>query len=91
MVIDDDNTRHQLFYKDFEFIPLKYWKSNKSNITYPIEWEINIPSLNIYNILVPIRYNQEGQLFTKYYWDGIIKTNNAIGYTELFGYPLNYI
>jgi predicted secreted hydrolase len=86
LIIDSNDNRHWLSYEDFEFIKLNYWKSNKTNITYPIEWKLNIFDQKINQTLIPYRNNQETNLLFLNFWDGIIHSENAIGFTELFGY-----
>ncbi|MDJ0625882.1 MAG: lipocalin-like domain-containing protein [Candidatus Caenarcaniphilales bacterium] len=74
----------------------KKWKSPKTNIEYPLEWEITIPKLNLGLKVIPKMFNQEltTQKSTAVnYWEGAIKVIDRVsgkkigsGYLELTGY-----
>lgn len=59
-----------------ELKPLEYWKSPKSNITYPVKWQIIVPDLNIDVISTAVIPEQElkikfGPFTAMYYWEGM--------------------
>jgi len=45
--ISQNGNTETLSAEDFKVVPGKKWTSNKSNIVYPMEWVIDIPSRNI--------------------------------------------
>ncbi len=75
---------------DFEVIPGKKWVSNQSNIAYPTEWVINIPSKNINLSVKSINESNEfDAMLTTYniYWEGAIKvqgSHTGQGFMELY-------
>jgi predicted secreted hydrolase len=72
--------------------PIEYWRSNKTNIRYPIKWNIKIPSLGIDIYTNPTVKNQElvlERLIKLNYWEGRCTVNgshNGQAYAELVGY-----
>ncbi|MGK7389042.1 MAG: lipocalin-like domain-containing protein [Candidatus Cyclobacteriaceae bacterium M2_1C_046] len=61
---------------DVELKPLEYWKSPKSNITYPVKWQIIVPELEIDVISTAVIPEQElkinfGPFTALYYWEGM--------------------
>ncbi|HCG91012.1 MAG TPA: hypothetical protein DEZ08_04160 [Dehalococcoidia bacterium] len=82
---------------DFTLIPTKIWVSNRTNLSYPIIWELSIPSLSTILNISAITENSEffGENFvTQPYWEGatditgIFKETNmpGVGFMELVGY-----
>jgi len=75
---------------DFNITPKKKWVSNKSNIVYPTEWEIDIPSKNI-KITIESRNesNEFDAKLTTYniYWEGAVSiqgSHTGFGFMELY-------
>ena len=96
LVSADGMARHL---KQNEFIvkPLTQWKSKRSGITYPLGWELELPSLGIKLNLSPDLYDQELynlRSISASYWEGSVTVEGAIsgdpvkgkGYVELVGY-----
>ena len=76
--------------EDFNVTPKKGWTSKKTNIVYPIEWDIEIPSKNI---KITIKSRNESNEFdaklTTYniYWEGAVSvqgTHTGFGFMELY-------
>ncbi|MBX3617925.1 MAG: hypothetical protein KF839_12445 [Nitrosomonas sp.] len=76
--------------EDFNVIPKKEWTSKKTNIVYPTEWNIEIPSKNI---RITIKSRNESNEFdaklTTYniYWEGAVSvqgTHTGFGFMELY-------
>lgn len=96
MVFPDGKQQH-LKTTDFKLRPLEYWQSKKSGATYPVAWEISVPSEQLVLKSEPLLRAQE--LITDKstrvtYWEGLSefkgeKKGAAIsgkGYIELTGY-----
>jgi predicted secreted hydrolase len=75
----------------------RHWKSKKSGATYPLQWNVAIPSLRITLALSPLLDDQE--LVTREstrvtYWEGAVNVSgsfddvavNGEGYVEMTGY-----
>lgn len=76
--------------EDFNVTPKKGWASKKTNIVYPTEWDIEMPSKNI---KVTIKSRNESNEFdaqlTTYniYWEGAVSvqgTHTGFGFMELY-------
>ncbi len=73
----------------------KYWKSSKTGASYPLHWEILIPSKKISLKVSPLSKSQEVVFGNINYWEGPLKVSGRInnkdvrgrGYMELVGYP----
>jgi predicted secreted hydrolase len=77
---------------DFSLRPGKKWTSNKTGISYPVEWQINIPGKNIALTTRGILNDSEFDAkLTTYniYWEGAVEvtgTHTGQGFMELSGY-----
>ena len=96
LVFPDGRTQH-LSAADVELTPLTTWTSPASNATYPQQWRVTIPSLNLSLQLTPLLADQElhtGRSTQVTYWEGAVdvtgmEKNEPIrgqGYIELTGY-----
>ena len=96
LVFPDGRTQH-LSAADVELTPLTTWTSPASNATYPQQWRVTIPSLNLSLQLTPLLADQElrtGRSTQVTYWEGAVavegtERGQAItgqGYIELTGY-----
>jgi predicted secreted hydrolase len=78
---------------DFQLIPEKFWESATTKATYPVQWRLNIPKLNLELEVTPPVINQELDL-SVVYWEGCIRLKGrragkpveGVGYMELTGY-----
>lgn len=90
--IAKDGTTQSLNNKDIELIPIDYWVSEKSQHRYPIEWQINLVSLNK-SFTVSARF-QNQELFNSvpfpfFYWEGqslVSGSESGRAYLEMVGY-----
>lgn len=89
-----DGTARHLTHDEYTLRPLAYWESPETRGRYPIEWELNVPSLALaIRITTPVR-RQELVLMPIAYWEGLIdlsgtRAGAAVkghGYMELTGY-----
>ena len=70
------------------------WKSSKSGATYPAEWRLGIPKLDLTLSGKPLIPNQELTTSTSTYWEGAVAFQGELqgeeldgkGYVELTGY-----
>ncbi len=96
LVFPDGRTQH-LSATDVELTPLTTWTSPASNATYPQQWRVTIPALNLSLQLTPLLADQElrtGRSTQVTYWEGAVdvtgtEKNEPIrgqGYIELTGY-----
>lgn len=79
---------------DYRLTPLRFWKSSKTQATYPVAWKIEVPSLGL-NVEVETPLDsQELVLKPIAYWEGAVRAKAmkggrsvlARGYMELTGY-----
>jgi predicted secreted hydrolase len=78
---------------DFQLVPEKFWESAATKTTYPVQWRLNIPKLNLELEVTPPVINQELDL-SVVYWEGCIRLKGrragkpveGVGYLELTGY-----
>ncbi len=95
--IDKDSKKVDIKPKEISIKVLDHWRSSKTGIVYPSEWNIQIKKLNLNLGVVPYVKNQEiDSLFNTgtTYWEGAakvtgIKKNKKVegeGYVELVGY-----
>jgi predicted secreted hydrolase len=88
-----DGATTDLARDDYRLVPEKFWESSASKATYPIEWKLSIPKLNLELEVTPPVKNQELDL-SVVYWEGCIrlkgrragKAVDGVGYMELTGY-----
>jgi predicted secreted hydrolase len=101
--VDSEGRSRHLTFADFSLIPTgKTWRSRESGATYPVSWQIGVPSLGIKLEVMTELENQEITSragITPNYWEGAITVSGTrdsssvagIGYLEMTGYdkPLN--
>lgn len=74
---------------DFTIVPGEKWTSSKSNITYPISWNIDIPKKNISITIQGINKNNEFDatlISYNIYWKGPVRvrgSHTGLGFMEL--------
>ena len=68
---------------EIELEPTKFWTSDKSGVTYPIQWKLQIPSHDIDLKIEAQIPHQELQLkyrvFSMEYWEGMCAAEGTIG------------
>jgi predicted secreted hydrolase len=91
--VDAEGNLTPLGNADFSIVSSGTWTSDESGATYPSEWTINVPTLEIQVQVAPLIPDQE--LTVSYaYWEGAIRANgikqglpvDGYGYAELTGY-----
>lgn len=74
---------------EFQLSPTRYWKSPATEKRYPLNWEMSIPSEQLFLLAAPVIQNQEHTHMATY-WEGAVRfTGKGIegsGYIELTGY-----
>jgi len=96
-LVSADGVARHLKQNEFIIKPLTQWKSKRSGITYPLGWELELPSLGIKLNLSPDLYDQELynlRSISASYWEGSVSVEGTIsddlvkgkGYVELVGY-----
>jgi len=91
--IAPDGTTTHLSREDFEITVGDTWRSPHSGATYPAQWTVNIPSVDLILEIVPHMADQELNV-SFIYWEGAVRvsgehqgqTVNGNGYVEMTGY-----
>ncbi|HCQ84994.1 MAG TPA: hypothetical protein DIV36_10295, partial [Verrucomicrobiales bacterium] len=96
--VDPEGTLTQQALSDDMWQPVRFWRSPETLITYPVEWELHLPSSKgsakeSYRV-VPLFDGQEmiGRISGVTYWEGACEirdaSNQVVGeaYMELAGY-----
>ena len=92
--INADGSSEHLQRDQFTLHAGKTWHSQKTGATYPLEWEIAIPSHSIVLAVTPRLSDQELVVPPVSYWEGAIRAVghradgaiSGLGYMELTGY-----
>jgi predicted secreted hydrolase len=94
-LVEPDGTPRHLAQSDVKIRVLDYWKSDRSDTSYPSRWEVSVPSQDIALTLKPFIADQEMRVsFT--YWEGAVDISGSSngapvrgsGYVELTGYAV---
>jgi predicted secreted hydrolase len=96
LVFTDGHTQH-LSASDFELTPLNTWTSPTSKATYPQQWRVTVPLLNLSLELTPLLADQElrtSRSTQVTYWEGAVDVTGTErgqqlkgrGYIEMTGY-----
>jgi predicted secreted hydrolase len=77
-----------LEHKDFSIEPTGFWKSPRTNATYPSGWKLKVPKLNLDLAVTPVMPDQE--LDTRgttmiVYWEGACEVAGKAGESEIAG------
>lgn len=87
--------------KNVALHPLSYWRSPTTGITYPVEWQIQLPELSMNLHVIPLLHDQEMQILgpLQAIWEGACTLNGESlsppgfrtpvkgkGFIELVGY-----
>ena len=87
-LVQPDGTAQRLSQGEVSLDVLDTWTTPDGTHTYPIEWQLEIPSENIDLHVVPLFRNQELDVFVRY-WEGAVRVGGSAtgrGYVELTGY-----
>lgn len=86
--IDAKGVSTNLLARDFSLTPKRFWKSERTKTSFPVEWSVVVPSLHL-NLVVNAKVDdQEMKTFVPY-WEGAIDisgSSSGQGYLELTGY-----
>lgn len=91
--VSPEGETRRLMSHDFRLTPTSEWTSPRSGTTYPVEWEIVVPSLDATLTVDPKLRDQELS-GTFVYWEGAVRVSGTMdgepvegeGYVELTGY-----
>jgi len=80
--------------EDFYLKPVRTWKSGQTQASYPVAWELRIPSLKLELQIEAAKAAQELNLSPIVYWEGAVRATGhldgtsakAKGYLEMTGY-----
>ena len=92
-LIERDGTVMRLRAEDVESEPLAYWTSQRTHVTYPLAWQISIPTQELALSVEPYLEDQEIDRTVRY-WEGAVRVSGRArgaqidgqGYLELAGY-----
>lgn len=95
--VDASGVAHSLSAKDFSLFPSDAWRSSSSGASYPLRWDIKVPSLDLELTEQTALKNQElfsSSGITPSYWEGAVTYEGkihgqpvkAVGYLEMTGY-----
>ncbi len=93
-LVDANGDATHLRREDFSLRPLSHWKSGRTGGSYPIAWELAIPSRELILRIQPRLDDQELALGVINYWEGAVRAAGTragrslqgVGYMELTGY-----
>lgn len=73
-LINTDGSYRRLLKDEFSIKVVNHYTSEKTGARYPAQWEINIPSENLFLRVTPLMKDQEVVAYSStgnYYWEGI--------------------
>ena len=91
-IIYKEGNTENLEMNDFKIEVIDIWQTS-DQIIYPNKWKINVEKMNLDMEITPVIYDQEMNLFFRY-WEGAVRINGTLngekisgyGYVELTGY-----
>lgn len=91
--VEPDGSKSYLSLQDVELDVLSFWKTSDGSVTYPSQWNLNIPGKNLELEITPHISDQELNVTVRY-WEGAVKVKgnkkgksiSGNGYVELTGY-----
>jgi predicted secreted hydrolase len=90
--IDAQGRARHLAHSEFSLAPQRYWKSGRTGASYPVRWQIRVPSLGISLDAAAAIDEQElaaGDQTGPAYWEGSVNytgSTSGSGYLEMTGY-----
>jgi predicted secreted hydrolase len=90
--IDAQGRARHLAYSEFSLTPQRYWKSGRTGASYPVRWQIRVPSLGISLDAAAAVDAQELAVSDQAgpaYWEGAVTYTGSAsgsGYLEMTGY-----
>lgn len=95
--VDSDGNATHLTHQDFTIEPTGFWKSPRTNATYPSGWKLKVPKFDLDLTITPVIEDQE--LDTRgttmiVYWEGACQVESeklsGQAYVELVGYDRSH-
>lgn len=71
--------------QEFSLAPLAYWE-NPQGVSYPIKWEIRIPSQNAVLTVLAVMPDQENRFSFFQYWEGAVQVEGVVNGKPVIGY-----
>jgi predicted secreted hydrolase len=87
-LVGPDGAKTPLQRGDVTLEVLDTWTTPDGTHTYPIEWQLRVPSQNVDVRVTPLMKNQEMDVTVRY-WEGAVRvegSHSGRGYVELTGY-----
>jgi predicted secreted hydrolase len=92
-IVDASGVATRLTRDDARLTVVGEWRSDRTGVTYPVAWRLELPAENLSLEIVPFLENQEVDLSVRY-WEGAVRARGsaagtpvtAQGYLELAGY-----
>jgi geranylgeranyl pyrophosphate synthase/predicted secreted hydrolase len=77
----------QAEYEELQLTPLRFWESPRSHIRYPVEWRIQIPTLELDAVYKPLIDDQEIALLgvARAVWEGAGRVTGTVGGRDISG------
>jgi len=91
-LVERDGRTRQLSVSDFTLVPGRQWRSPKSGASYPVVWQVRVPSAGL-DLAVEAALDAQ-ELRTRRstnvtYWEGSVRVSGSatgVGYLEMTGY-----
>ncbi len=90
--VDAQGRARHLSREDFSLTPLERWTSPQTTGSYPVRWQVRVPSLNISLVAEAALKEQELRALDAAgpsYWEGAVRysgSQTGVGYLEMTGY-----
>jgi geranylgeranyl diphosphate synthase type I len=74
-------------FRTFEAVPMRFWESSTTHITYPVSWIVKIPEIGAEITINPVCDNQEIPVlgFMRAVWEGAATASGIIEGRRFFG------
>jgi geranylgeranyl pyrophosphate synthase len=74
-------------FRDFEAVPVRFWESTKTHITYPVCWILKIPEISAEITINPVTDDQEIPVlgFMRAVWEGAATASGTVGKLQFSG------
>jgi predicted secreted hydrolase len=92
-LVDADGVAVRLSADDVRLTVVDEWRSERTGVTYPVAWRMELPAENLSLVIEPYLEDQEIDLSVRY-WEGAVRARGTAagtridgqGYLELAGY-----
>lgn len=74
-------------FQDFEAVPVRFWESGRTHITYPVGWILKIPAISAEITINPVSDDQEIPVlgFMRAVWEGAATASGTVGKRQFSG------